>query len=257
MGKFPLLVLEFIDGKLAEVVVTAVIDIEVDIALDAWKAAGVGVLPELPRPRVLYLVDIVMGYPIGIAVEATVAEVLEFEFVVGVDDGLDMVAVFYNVKPGEDVALKILYRALLGLVLYIEHGGQVAFLQMYLLKEIIGLVAGRRFVAPEVVGTTDKSVFASLIEVVVKVFVHTAGPLCSLDHDEAEGLSLDGGILELSPVDITLIMADVDAVNHVSLGELLVAVEGAPAEAGRTNEEIVEGPDVEDDDQDTSYPPCP
>ena len=168
-----------------------------------------------------------------------------------------MVAVFYNVKPGEDVALEILYRALLGLVLYIEHGGQVAFLQMYLLKEIIGLVAGRRFVTPKVVGTTDKSVFASLIEVVVKVFIHTAGPFGGLDHDEAEGLSLDGGILELSPVDITLIMADVDAVNHVSLGELLVAVEGAPAEAGGTNEEIVEGPDVEDDDQDASYPPCP
>ena len=36
------------DGHLTEVVVGTIVDVEVDIALDAWEAAHIGMLPELP-----------------------------------------------------------------------------------------------------------------------------------------------------------------------------------------------------------------
>ena len=36
------------DGHLTEVVVGTIIDVEVDIALNAWEAAHIGMLPELP-----------------------------------------------------------------------------------------------------------------------------------------------------------------------------------------------------------------
>ena len=51
-------------------------------------------LPELPFTLVLYLVYIVVGYPIRIVVENRSTKVLLLKFIIGVNDGLDMITVF-------------------------------------------------------------------------------------------------------------------------------------------------------------------
>ena len=40
-----------------------------------------------------------MRYPIGVAVKARVGEVFLLKLIIGVEDGLDVVAVFHYVEP--------------------------------------------------------------------------------------------------------------------------------------------------------------
>lgn len=57
------------DAKLAQIVVTAVVDIEIHIALDARKLSCIRMLPELPLALVLHLIYIIMRYPVRIVIE--------------------------------------------------------------------------------------------------------------------------------------------------------------------------------------------
>lgn len=63
------------ESHLAQVVIGPVVDIEVNMALDAGQLAHIGVLPELPAPLILYGVNIVVGYPVGVLVEDGVVQV--------------------------------------------------------------------------------------------------------------------------------------------------------------------------------------
>ena len=130
------------DSHFLEVIEGAVVDVEIDISLDAGKAACIGVLPELPFAFVVEGVHVVVGYPIGIVVEDGGAEILLFEFIIGVDDGLHVITVFDDVKPGEHIALEVLYGTLLRLVLDVEDGRQVTLFESHFLEEIVGLFAG-------------------------------------------------------------------------------------------------------------------
>ncbi len=71
-------------AQLLQVVVGAVVDVEIDVAFDAGKLACIGVLPEFPRALILHLGYIVVGYPIGIVVEAGVGKVFLLKFIIGI-----------------------------------------------------------------------------------------------------------------------------------------------------------------------------
>ena len=131
------------DGELAKVVEGTVVDVEVNIALDARQSAYVGMLPELPGAFVLYLVDVVVGYPVGIVVEDGVVEIAGLKFIIGVDDGLDTIVAFDDLQPFEDAGLELLVALLLGFVLDVEDGRQVTVLELDLTDEETCLVGGR------------------------------------------------------------------------------------------------------------------
>lgn len=57
------------DAQFSEVVVAAVVDVEVHISLDARQLAGIRVLPKLPRPFILHFINIIVGYPIRIVLK--------------------------------------------------------------------------------------------------------------------------------------------------------------------------------------------
>lgn len=118
-----------------QVIIGAVVDIEVDIPAYAGQCAGIGVLPEFPTSLELHLVDIVVGNPIRIVVEDRCGEILLLKFIIGIDDGLHAVAVLDDVEPCEHVGLEILHALILRLVLDVEDRRQVAFLQMDLVEE--------------------------------------------------------------------------------------------------------------------------
>ena len=144
-------------------------------------------------------------------------------------------------EPLEYGVLELLIGLALWLVFYIEHGRKVAILKINGLDEVIGLLLGWSVNAVEVIGTTGKSVLASLIEIVAEVTVGLCCSLGGLDHYEAYGTMIDGAIvLKLVPIDLALMVGDVDAVNLIALRIAYVAIQCAPTEAERANKEIVE-----------------
>ena len=246
------------DGHLAEVVEGTVVNVEVHVALDAWELAHVGVLPELPGALILDFVYIVVGYPVGVLVEHLVVEIVGLELVIGIDDGLHAVVLLYDVKPFEDALLELFVGLLLGLVLYVEHRGQVAVLQFDLLDEVAGLLFGWGVDAVEVVGSARESVLAGLVEVLVEVLVDFRGSLGGLNHDEADGAVLDGAlVLQRVPVYRALVVGDVDAVDFVALGIADVAIEGTPTKAVGRHEEVIEEPEVDACYGQPAQPPRP
>lgn len=128
-------------------------------------------LPELPFTLVLYLVYIVVGYPIRIVVENRSTKVLLLKLIIGVNDGLDMITVFHDVKPSQHIALKFLHTLISRLVFYVENRRKVAFCKMHFIEEEISLFACRRLVAPEVVNASDKAIIACLIKVFSEILV--------------------------------------------------------------------------------------
>ena len=108
------------------------------------------------------------------------------------------------------------------------------------------------------IGTTGKSVFTSLIEVLAEILVNLRGTLGGLNHHEADGELVDDAfVLQFLPVYLALMMADVDAVDFVALGIADVAIEGAPTEAEGSDEDVVEEVDVDGKDSRSAHPPRP
>lgn len=56
--------------KFSQIVERTVVDIEINGALDTSQAPVVGMLPEFPRSFILYLLYIIVSYPIRIAVKS-------------------------------------------------------------------------------------------------------------------------------------------------------------------------------------------
>ena len=85
-----------------------------------------------------------------------------------------------------------------------------------------------------------------LIEIVVEILVFFRCALCCLYHYKPYGtLFYHSVVAQFLPVYLTLIVADVDAMNLISLWIGDVSIEGTPAETERRNKEIVEEKDVE------------
>lgn len=244
------------DRELLHVVIRTVIDVEINPALYARQFAGIGVLPEFPRPFVFHLVHIIVGNPVRIVVEYRGTEVTLLEFIVGVDDWLHMVFVLHNVEPCEHIALEILHGTVFGLVLDIKHRWQVALFEPHFVQEVIGLVACRRLVAPEMVCAAYEPVFARLMEIVAELAVEARRTLGRLYHYEPQRIAFNHGIAQTLPVDVALIVRYVDAVYLVAFGIFRVAVKRAPSEPRGTYEERVEQPDVEGKCQHSAAPPC-
>ena len=229
------------DSHLAQVVVRAVVDVEIDIALDAWQTAHIGVLPELPRALILERVDIVMSYPVRILVEHGIGQIARLKFKIGIYNRFYAIVLFYKAKPLEYGVLELLVGLVLGLMLNVEHGRKVAILKVDGLDEVIGLLVGRCVDTVEMVSTTGKAILASLIEVVAEVTVGLCGSLGGLDHYETDGTMVYlTVILKLVPIDAALMVGDVDAVDLVALGVADVAIQSAPTETKGAYKEIVE-----------------
>ena len=66
---------------------------------------------------------------------------------------------------------------------------------------------------------TGKAMFTGEPEIALKTFVYLIGALSGLDHHDADGALVDSAmIVKFSPVNVSLIVADVDAVDVVAHG---------------------------------------
>ena len=108
------------------------------------------------------------------------------------------------------------------------------------------------------IGATGEAVLTGLIEIVAEVLVDQGASLCGLDHHETDRTLVDGTVVfQLAPVNATLMMGDVYAVDLIALGIVDGAIKGTPPEPEGSHEEIVEEPDVAQDDSATTNPPSP
>ena len=125
---------------------------------------------------------------------------------------------------------------------------------MNFIKKIIGLIACRRFDAPKVVGTTNEAIVSGTLIVFIKCFVELARSFCALHNDEANGISLNHSIGHLLPVDVGLIMRDINAVDFIAFGIFSFTIKRTPTEAGWSNKEMIKAPNV--DRYHTHSSPC-
>ena len=164
----------------------------------------------------------------------------------------------YQIKPQLDTLLELFVGLVLGLVLHIQHGWQVAILQLHVLDEELGLILGWRVDTVEVIGTTGETILAGLVEIFDEILVNLRRTFRSLNHNEAHGKLVYGSlVLQRLPVYLSLVVADINAVYFVALGVADVAIERTEAKAERTDEEEIEEIDVDSQHSSSAHPPCP
>ena len=130
-------------------------------------------LPELPLSLVLHLIYIIMRYPIRIVIKDRSAQILLLKLIIGVDNRLGMILIFYDMQPGKYITLKIFNRLICRLVLYIQNWWQISICKMYLLQKEICLIASRRLITPKMINTTDKTIIPRLIKILSEIIIQT------------------------------------------------------------------------------------
>ena len=101
----------------------------------------------------------------------------------------------------------------------------------------------------EVIGATGKTIFTSLIEIILEIFVNLGGSLSSFNHNEAYREFINSTfILKRLPIDFALMMTNINAMNLIAFGVTDVAIERPKTETKGTDEEIIEEIDVSSKD---------
>ena len=227
----------------------AVEDIEVGLLVYPREDGTVGVLPEQPVALIARMRHVVMGYPQGIAIELGDIEVAFLEFIGGIDDGTDAIVRLQAVEEDGELGVERRLLQTRRRFLHIDDGGQVALLQLHVADEEVGLNDGVGGRIVEVIGAPDEALLAGSGEVIVKKPVLMVASLRSLDEDKTDG---DVGLLkrrQLLPVDIALMMRDVDAVNGIAVGNADVI--GLSAIGGAVQLRTDEKPPEEEQQHDT------
>ena len=242
------------NGQFLQVVHRTVIDVEVDLAGDAVDGAHVGVLPEFPLTVEAELLHIVVGNPEGIAIELRRAEISLLELQSGVDDGGRAEASFHEVEPLEGFFSQRFGR-LVADFLNVEHGGEVALLELDVVHEIACLPVARDVGREIVIGSTDEAVLSRFPEVALKISIQMAFSLGGFDEDKFHaGIVGNGGGGYLVPIDGALVVAHIDAVDAVVVRQFRLAEDGAPTIAVGSYEKVVEEQGVDQDDGQSTDP---
>ena len=119
-------------AELLELIITAVVNIEIYVAFNARQLAHIRMLPELPFALILNLVNIIVGYPVRIIIEDRRTQILLLEFIIGVDDRFNMILILYNMQPGKHITLEILHTLICRLMFNLQYRRQNAIRKMNL-----------------------------------------------------------------------------------------------------------------------------
>ena len=80
-----------------------------------------------------------------------------------------------------------------------------------------------------VVCSTKQTKFSCLIKIFIEIFVKELDSFCGFDEDEADALISNLCFGEFVPIDVSLVMTDVDSANGISVGIVFNSVECSPA----------------------------
>lgn len=211
-------------------------------------------LPELPFAFVFNLLNIIVGYPIWIVFEYRIREVLFLKFMIGVDDGLYMIAVFNSVKPCQHIHLEVFYALVFRLLFNVKYWRQIAAYEPHIFQKKIGLVFCRRLCTPEMISSSNKTVFMSLIEVFFEFRVNTSTSFSGFYHNESNRTAVDHACTKFLPIDGSLVSAYVYSVNLISFRIFSIAIKCAPPKTSRRNKEIIKTDDIYKRNKNASQP---
>jgi hypothetical protein len=142
-------------------------------------------------------------------------------------------------------------------VFHIKYRRKVSRFKMYLVQIELGLLYRVYVGYEEMICTANEVVLLCLIEIEIEIIVHEAHAFGGLDDDKTYGVIVHAGIPKGFPVNLALVMADVQSANVVSFRIDRVTVHGFPAEAVWTNKKIVDKEDVGETNTEPPYPICP
>src|SRR5574344_433247 len=109
---------------------------------------------------------------------------------------------------------------------------------------------------PEMISTSGKTIFTSLIKVIIEILIDGIGTFRGLDEDEAHGALLYHAVVtQLFPVYRSLIMTDINTVYLITFGIGDITIKGTPTATEGTDEEIIESENISDDNETTTKPP--
>lgn len=168
-----------------------------------------------------------------------------------------MVFVLHRMQPCQHITLEIFHRTFLRLMLHIKDWRQVARFKQHICKKEFRLLLGRSLKTEEMVRSAYEPVFARLEEVLVKVLVDNACAFRRLYENKTYGTAVDVRRTEQRPVNISLIMGDVYAMDFITFRIIGITVQRLPAEGCRRDKEIPESPCVGSHKQKATQPPHP
>ena len=101
----------------------------------------------------------------------------------------------------------------------------------------------------EMIGTTGKAILTGLIEIILEILVNLSGSLSSLNHNKSYGEFINSTlILERLPIDVTLVMTNVNTMNLIAFGITDVAIECPKTKTKGADKEIIEEIDISNKD---------
>src|SRR5574344_835570 len=107
------------------------------------------------------------------------------------------------------------------------------------------------------IGTTNKTIFACLKEIIIKILVKFRRTFRCLYHYKTYRASVYHCIREFLPVYISLIMRNINALYFVSFRIFGISIEGAPTKSLWPDEEIIKSPYIKNNYTDATTPPRP
>jgi len=228
------------DGEFTQVVHRTVVYIHVHLAANAFDAADVGVLPELPLSVEARVLHVIVGDPEGIALEFGRVEIGLFELEAGVDDRRRSVAPFGEAEPFESFFSQF-FGSERSQFLNVEYGGEVSVFELDIVHEIAGLLVARHLGREIVVGAPHESILTGLAEIALKFAVEVTFSLSGFDkHKFDPCVARNGGGGHLFPIDVALVVADVEAVYGVAGRQFDISEQSVPATAVGGYDEAIE-----------------
>lgn len=110
----------------------------------------------------------------------------------------------------------------------------------------------------EMVSTTCKTILTGLIEIITEVLIGLSCAFRGLNHDKTNGTLINTAVVfKVIPIDTSLMMGDIDTMDLITFWVVDCAVECTPTKAKGTDKEIVEEPNVAQNNCSASYPPTP
>ena len=104
---------------------------------------------------------------------------------------------------------------------------------------------------------TNKTIITSLIEVFTEILINPRRTFRTLDDDKPNRTAFNHRILELFPINLSLIVRDINAMNFITFRIIGITIKRTPTESRRTDKKIIKSQDVEDYDNKSPYPPSP
>lgn len=134
--------------------------------------------------------------------------------VADINDGLDAIVLLQTMKACHDTGAKYVTLNAASL-LYIQDGGQITLLQRNVVDIVGGLQLAIDMGQEEMVGSTHETIGMGQAKTCLKLLVAKGLTLGGLEYDKGDGMTGETCLGQLLPIDITLMMRYVNAIDFV------------------------------------------